>query len=277
MEAALKTVFSDKRPTLIYILLTVIAVFGLSQSLSHVALNPPSSQASKSDAGPAVTPSAEPTQTARPGEPTVAPSGGAFSVLGVAARSPVGSPTPTFFLPSTGFDPMGEAIPSLEEFTSRVADGQAKVVRGLYAREILALRIVQQPKGEAGFISREMGTATQFQSASPYEAIGLLAHNTLSGRDFLRLKSGQELILVYGDAHLQYYQVLEVDDYQRLTLADPRSNFRELSNDRVWTADQLFSKYYQTAHQVTLQTCLEHGGVWDWGVRFIVARPLQPN
>ncbi len=159
----------------------------------------------------------------------------------------------------------------LDTFIRQVSDGQAGVVKGLFVDGVMAIRIVQQPPGNSAYISTDDQTATQFQSASPYNVVGLLAHNFLSGRDFFRLKVGQGLVLVYGDGTTRHYRVSEIGDYQRLTLSDLRSDFLELSTNQKLSTDQVFARYYQKPNRLTLQTCIEHNGVWDWGVRFITA------
>jgi hypothetical protein len=166
-------------------------------------------------------------------------------------------------------------IPSLEEFSRQVSDGQSDQVRGLYVPHVLALRVIPQPPGDPGFISAEDGTATLFQTASYFGVTGLLAHNFLSGRDFFRLNTGQELNLIYGDGHTRHYRVSQIDDFQRLSINDLRSNFLELSSGIEKTADQVFADFYQGQPHLTLQTCIERDGEWSWGVRFIRADPTD--
>jgi hypothetical protein len=166
-------------------------------------------------------------------------------------------------------------LPTLADFIYQVSNGQANLVRGLYVTGVMALRVVQQPQGDPGFISAEDGTATLFQSASLYGVTGLLAHNFLSGRDFFRLTNGQALNVIYGDGRVQHYQVSQIDDFQRLSVNDLRSNFLELNSGLEKTADQVFADYYQGKPHLTLQTCIEHNGEWNWGVRFIKADPAD--
>ncbi len=163
--------------------------------------------------------------------------------------------------------------PELLEFSRRVVNGQPGSLCGLYVAGILALRVVQQPTDDPGYISSEDGTATEFQRADLFDAVGLLAHNTLAGRDFFKISEGQELTLIYGDGRAKYFHVSEIADYQRLTLADLRSDFLALDSSRKQTADQVFARFYQQAHRLTLQTCLRRGDITDWGVHFIVADP----
>ncbi len=166
-------------------------------------------------------------------------------------------------------------LPSLTDFIHQVTDGEIDTLRGLYVQGTLALRVVQQPGGDPNFISREDGTATQFYQASVFGAIGLLAHNFLSGRDFFNLRQGQDMVLVYGDGKTEHFHVSAIADYQRLSPSDVRSDFRDLATNQENTVEQVFARFYQNAHQLTLQTCIERNGLSDWGVRFIVADPAQ--
>jgi hypothetical protein len=166
-------------------------------------------------------------------------------------------------------------FPSLAEFIAQTANGEAGALSGLYADGLLALRIVQQPPGEPSFISTDEGTATQFQTPSLFGVVGLLAHNFLSGRDFLRLSPRQEIALVYGDRHIQRYRVSQIADFQRLNPADLSSNFLDLAAGQELTTEQVFASFYQGKPHLTLQTCIQRNGDWSWGVRFIVAEPLS--
>ena len=177
----------------------------------------------------------------------------------------------------TATSQVSASLPSLQEFTAQIAGGESGALRGLYADGLLALRIVQQPQGEPAFISTEKDTATQFQTASPFGVVGLLAHNFLSGRDFLRLAPDQEIALVYGDQSIQRYRVAQIADFQRLNPADLTSDFLDLGLNQVQTAEQVFASFYQGSPHLTLQTCIQRDGNWSWGVRFIVAQAIPPS
>jgi hypothetical protein len=166
-------------------------------------------------------------------------------------------------------------LPSLADFIRQVNNGKGDLVRGFYVSGVMALRVVPQPRGDPGFISAEDGTATLFQSASAFGVTGLLAHNFLSGQEFFRLKTGQALNVIYGDGHIRHYKVSQIDDFQRLSLDDLRSNFLELSSGLKKTADQVFADFYQGEPHLTLQTCIERYGEWTWGVHFIKAEPAD--
>ena len=165
---------------------------------------------------------------------------------------------------------------SLSDFSRQVAGGSPGVLSGLYVPGIMALRIVPQPGGNTAYISTENGTATQFQKANAFGAIGLLAHNTLSGSLFFNIRLGQNVALVYGDGRVTHYQVTEIADYQRLTEADLRSDFLQLDTNQRWTADQIFARFYGNSSRLTLQTCIQRGEMADWGVHFVVADPTRP-
>ena len=164
-------------------------------------------------------------------------------------------------------------VPSLAEFVDQVASGDTNIPRGLYVDGLMALPIVQQPDGDSAYIDLGDQTATQFQLASPYGNVGLLAHNYLAGKLFFDLNKGQELVLVYGDGHTQSFRVSEIDDYQRLDPTDLNSDFVELATQQKVSAAQVFTRFYEIPGDLTLQTCIAHDGQSSWGVRFIVASP----
>ena len=58
-----------------------------------------------------------------------------------------------------------QQLPSLNNFVDSLINGQSNTLRGVYVPGFLALPIVQQPRGNTGFVSEKPGTATQFQLA----------------------------------------------------------------------------------------------------------------
>lgn len=166
-------------------------------------------------------------------------------------------------------------LPSLQEFVRQVSDGREGVLTGAYVAGVMALKVLQQPDGDASFISAEDGTATQFQSSTFYGVVGLLAHNFLAGRFFQELSPGQEVTLIYGDGSLETFRITGIANFERLAQGDLRSDFRDLATDLEWTVDDVFNQFYTGDHHLTLQTCIEKDGVWNWGVQFIVANPLN--
>jgi hypothetical protein len=168
-------------------------------------------------------------------------------------------------------------LPSLESFIDQVRNGEASTLVGIYGEDIMALRIVQQPNGDPAYIDLMDGTATQFYKASLFGAIGLLAHNNLSGGYFFEINLGADLVLVYGDGRTSHYTVSEIGDYQRLSLSDLRSDFMDLATNQKKSVDEVFAHYYQQEQVLTLQTCIAQNGISDWGVRFILARPSSDH
>jgi hypothetical protein len=186
--------------------------------------------------------------------------------------------TPTLTVtpdPITNTPAAAANLPTLADFIHQVSNGQGDLVRGLYVAGVMALRVVKQPPGDPGFISAEDGTATLFQTALLYGVTGLLAHNFLSGREFFRLRTGQALNLIFGDGRVQRYRISKIDDFQRLSVTDMRSNFVELKSGSKETTNQVFADFYQGQPHLTLQTCIERNGEWSWGVRFIKADPIN--
>lgn len=168
-----------------------------------------------------------------------------------------------------------QQLPSLNKFVDNLFNGQAKSVRGVYVAGFMALPIVQQPSGNTGFVSEQPGTATQFQLAQRYGVLGLLAHNYLSGREFYRLVEGLKVMVINGDGSLENYRITKVVEYQKVTPGSNWSHYINLETGERLTTYQVFGEYYQGAHHLTFQTCLEKDGLETWGLRFVVAEPVE--
>jgi hypothetical protein len=166
-------------------------------------------------------------------------------------------------------------LPSLRNFISRVENGQNLTVRGVYVPGFLALPVVQQPGGNSGYVSRKAETATQFQLAARNNVIGLLAHNYLSGKDFFRLSEGLQVMVVKGDGSIDRYRVTGVHELQKLSPGSNWSHYVDLNSGERLTTYQVFNQFYQGEHHLTFQTCLERDGLETWGLRFVVAEPVQ--
>ena len=180
-----------------------------------------------------------------------------------------------FFNPNSAFA-LGNsesALPQFSDFSKTVQNGEASVLRGVYIPDVLALPIVQQPAGSAGFVSTEDGKLTQFGMASQFGNVGLLAHNHLSGKSFSQLAVGQEVRLVYGNGKVEYFVITEVLQYQALQPTSPYSAFHNLNKDETLTAEQMFKRVYFGDHHVTFQTCIAKDGNPSWGRLFVVAQP----
>ncbi len=165
--------------------------------------------------------------------------------------------------------------PDFTNFVLQVKNGQAKVARGVYVPGVLALPIVQQPAWNPIYVSNKVGLVTQLHSAAANGVTGLLAHNYLSGELFYSLIEGQEIRIVYGDATIRSYQITRIHRFQKLWPSNSRSDYLDLTNSATMTTGQVFAEYYQGAEHVTFQTCIKKGDVWNWGLLFVVAEPVD--
>jgi hypothetical protein len=163
--------------------------------------------------------------------------------------------------------------PDFNDFLKLVENGNISVLSGVYVPNVLALPIVQQPAGDAGYVSGRDDEATQFTLASQYGNVGLLAHNYLSGRFFENLAVGEEVRLVYGDGKVEYFIITEVLRYQAFDPDSQWSSFRNLDNEDVLSAEQMFTRAYAGNRHLTFQTCIEANGNSSWGRLFVIAVP----
>ena len=164
-------------------------------------------------------------------------------------------------------------LPNFTDFSQVVRNGKADLLGGVYVPNVLALPVIQQPAGNPGYVSNNDGQVTQFDMASQYGNVGLLAHNYLSGKVFSQLTVGQEVRLVYGDGKVEYFVIKEVLKYQALQPSSPWSSFRDVKDDTVLTAEQMFNRVYAGERHVTFQTCIYAEGISSWGRLFVIAVP----
>jgi hypothetical protein len=190
------------------------------------------------------------------------------------------STTQALAMPITG-STTAEAAPalvdqlaiSLDDFTNSVKNGNSGQIVGLYAEEVFALSVVQQPSGNAGYVSTGgYNVVTQFGMASSYGSVGMLAHNYLAGSYFSNLSIGSEIVVIYGDGSTVSYTVSEVRKYQALTPNSAYSNFVNLSNtSETLTSSDVFYETYGTSGALVLQTCISQDGNSSWGRLFVIA------
>jgi hypothetical protein len=182
-------------------------------------------------------------------------------------------------LPQTGYAPAvfdgAETLPSLDQFKDLVKNGQGNTVAGVYVPGVLALPVDQQPKDNAGFVTRESDQVTQFNLAGRYGTVGILAHNDLAGAEFSAIQLNQSAIVVYGDGHENYYRTTEIQKYQALSPTSTFSDFINLdgSGERL-TAGNLFTRIYGPGKRLVFQTCIDAHGDSSWGRLFIIAEPV---
>ena len=166
-------------------------------------------------------------------------------------------------------------FPTVVEFSRSVHNGDANVLRGVYVANVLNLPIVQQPVDRPYFVSNRNGEVTQFAMASRYGSIGLLAHNTLSGRSFSNLAMGQEVQLVFGDGRVEYFEISEILRFQALEPESVSSSFRNLDRNELLSASEMFNRAYVGEDRLIFQTCIEAEGNVSWGRLFVIAVPKE--
>ena len=164
-------------------------------------------------------------------------------------------------------------LPMLQDFVRMVSNGEADTLRGIFVPGVLASWIVPQPEGETNFVSETENTLTQFGLAERFGSTGLLAHNTLAGGNFSRLKERQVFSLVYGDGRTESFIVTQTLRFRALDPQDTRSLFFDLDQSRFLTAEQLFLKVYHQPGRVVLQTCIDADDEPSWGRLFVIAEP----
>jgi hypothetical protein len=168
-----------------------------------------------------------------------------------------------------------ENFPSLGDFRQSVQNGEANVLRGVYVANILELPVVQQPANKPYFVSNRNNEITQFAMASQYGSIGLLAHNTLSGRSFFSLAVGQDVHLVYGDGKVEVFEIKQILHFQALQPESVSSSFRNLDRNESLSASEMFNRAYAGEHRLVFQTCITQKGNPSWGRLFVIALPKE--
>jgi hypothetical protein len=165
-------------------------------------------------------------------------------------------------------------LPPFADFSKTVQNGDARMLRGVYVDDVLALPIIQQPSGSPAFVSNNDGEITQFGMPSQYGNIGLLAHNHLSGKLFADLAVGKQVRIVYGDGKIETFVITKVLRYQALQPTSAYSSFRNLDKDEEnLSADQMFRLAYLGDRHITFQTCIDAYGNPSWGRLFVIAEP----
>jgi hypothetical protein len=170
-------------------------------------------------------------------------------------------------------DQVADIDRQMEDFISTVSTGGSRIT-GVYVADTLAMPVIQQPSGNAGWVSEAEATITQFGIASDYGSTGLLAHNTHAGANFFNLQSGQTVVVVNGKGETQTYQIETVRKFQALQPTSPYSDFIDLETNERLTATDLFFDVYSGEHHLTFQTCIAKDGDLSWGRLFVIATPI---
>jgi hypothetical protein len=191
----------------------------------------------------------------------------------VRANIPVTSdPFPT--TPSAVNNTAKSSIMALTDFVADLKDGKTDL-RGVYVPDVMAFRVVQQPKDQNGYVSTLQGVVTQFRIASDYGTIGLLAHNFAAGTEFSKVTVGSTVSAVYGDGTIKVFKVTKIAQFQALQPNSTNSNFLDLATNEKLTAGMLFKEMYGGKAHLTLQTCIAKDKEGSWGRLFIIAEPVQ--
>jgi hypothetical protein len=162
----------------------------------------------------------------------------------------------------------------LAHIPASVVHDEPARVQSVQVGTVLDLDVVQQPGGEANYVSTRDGELTEFAAVSQQGNIGLLAHNYLSGRDFSRLKMGQEVNVFYNNGQTEQFVITQILRYQALDPKNPYSSFRNMDDpDEILNVGQMFDRVYQGKRHITFQTCIAKNGVSSWGRLFILAEP----
>jgi hypothetical protein len=166
------------------------------------------------------------------------------------------------------------SIVALSDFTATIKDGKS-IIRGVYVPEVMAFRVIQQPKSQNGYVSAIKGVVTQFGMASDYGTIGLLAHNYAAGSDFSKVLVGNKVSVIFGDGTIKEFIVTKIARYQALQPNSTSSNFLDLETNEKLSAGALFKAVYGGKAHLILQTCIAQGKESSWGRLFIIAEPVK--
>lgn len=186
-----------------------------------------------------------------------------------------GTPVPTLTPTPVPPTPTVEA-PFFDQFVMSVVNNNPAQLVGVYVDGVMAYPVIQQPSGNAAFVSALDNVVTRFALVTQMFSsnIGLLGHNYLAGRNFIYLTPGQIITLVYGDGSTRDYDVQYDEKFQALNPLSPTTNFVDLVSGDTLTSTELFYRVYGGNTTTTLQTCIDRNGNSSWGRLFVIA-PIQ--
>lgn len=172
--------------------------------------------------------------------------------------------------------PLTAESSNLASFAASVANGQAGQLVGVFVEGHFALPVLQQPNGDDNYVANVENSLTAYGRAARHGTLGLLAHNTLSGSAFFKLKTGQEVVAIFGDGRQERYRITGEQAYQALSPNEPTSSFIDLSDpsQTVIGHQQVFDRVYAHSGRLVLQTCIEANGISTWGRLFIIAEKI---
>lgn len=183
-----------------------------------------------------------------------------------------------FFLsprPTQAIGNLKSALPGFTGSYQPAPERMGSQLRGVHVEDVLDLPIVQQPVDQPYYVSDRDGEVTEFSMVETYGSIGLLAHNTLSGKDFSQLAVGQEIHLSFENGRVDDFIVTEVLHFQALQPDSISSSFRNLHEDETLTAGEMFNRAYVGGNRLVFQTCIAAEGNTSWGRLFVIALPKE--
>ena len=162
--------------------------------------------------------------------------------------------------------------PFLDQFIALIKNGNASQVVGVFIGDYLGLQVVQQPSGNAGYVSTQNEVVTYFTMVKNMTGnTGLLAHNYLAGIYYYDLYPGESVILIYGDGSTEEFIVSDSEKFQALSPTSPTSDFVSLASGERLSSTDLFFRVYGGASRTTFQTCIAQGSESSWGRLFVIA------
>lgn len=195
--------------------------------------------------------------------------------------SPSYTTHPAYQIPTTGSNYSSDGNISsansgiLLAFEKQVYNGNDDQITGLYVEGILANFVLQQPQGHPEFVDTGENTVTQFSSASSFGSLGFLAHNYKAGKIFPSLEVGEEIIVVYGDSHIDHFIIMDTLQVKAVSPNSTVSDFIDLESGETLSVYDLFDETYGLSGNLVLQTCISEQGIGSWGRFFIIAEPLE--
>ncbi|HSL31610.1 MAG TPA: hypothetical protein VK900_20585 [Anaerolineales bacterium] len=167
------------------------------------------------------------------------------------------------------------ATPRLTGSYESARESAPRLLRRVYAKDVLDLPVVQQPASNPYYVSDRKGEVTQFAMVSQYGNLGLLAHNTLAGKHFFQLAVGQEIRLTYENGRSEYFVVTEILRFQAFQPESVSSSFRDVEGSETLSAVEMFNRIYVGGSRLVFQTCIEAKGDPSWGRLFVIAVPKK--
>lgn len=159
----------------------------------------------------------------------------------------------------------GTTLPTgLVDYADGLFIGESRIV-GVWSQDNFEFPTEVQPTGNPLFVTRDPEEVSIFQRPidSETQVIGLLAHNTLAGKDFKNIKIGETVYVIRGDGMVAEYTITKIKTYQKL-----KEGLVDLASGNKLTQQEVYDRMYGGEHHIVLQTCLTRGGNTSWGLVF---------